>query len=130
MKIDRITPDDGRVLLQAEGTLVTLAGDIDQASPKTFLAPFFDAIHAAAEDEGLREVKVDILGLHFLNSSAVKEIIGWLLRRNHLPAGKKYVVEFIYDSSILWQRVTMPTLSQLDPDFVVLSDRAKASRIR
>jgi len=130
MKVACISPDSGRASLQAEGDLVTLRGEIDQSSPKAFLAPFFESVHAAAQDEGLREVKVDIVGLHFLNSSAVKEIIGWLLRRNHLPEGKKYVVEFIYDSSILWQRVTLPTLGQLDPDFVVLSDRAKPSRGR
>jgi hypothetical protein len=128
MKIERISPDGGRASLQAEGSLVTLSGDIDQASPKTFLAPFLEKVHAAAQDEGLREVQVDIVGLRFLNSSAVKEIIGWLLRRNHIPPGKKYVIEFIYDSSILWQRVSMPTLSQLDPDFVVLTDRAKRPR--
>jgi len=130
MKVDSISPDGGRVSLQAEGNLVTLRGDIDQSSPKTFLAPFFEAVHTAAQEEDLHEVKVDILGLRFLNSSAVKEIIGWLLRRNRLPPGKKYVIEFIYDSSILWQRVTMPTLSQLDPDFVVLSDRAIVPRGR
>jgi hypothetical protein len=130
MKIDCISPDGGRVALQAEGNLVSLRGDIDQSSPKTFLAPFFDKIHAAADAEDLHEVKVDILGLRFLNSAAVKEIIGWVLRRNRLPSGKKYVIEFIYDSSILWQRVTMPTVSQLDPDFVVLSDRAKPPRSR
>jgi hypothetical protein len=83
-------------------------------------------VHAAAEAEDLREVKVDIRGLLFLNSSAVKELIGWVLKRNRLPAGKKYVIEFIYDSSILWQRVTLPSLSQLDTDFVVLSDRSKS----
>lgn len=130
MKVDPISPDGGRVSLQVEGNLVTLIGDIDQPSPKTYLAPFFDKIHLAADAEELHEVRVDILGLRFLNSSAVKEIIGWVLRRNRLPPGKKYVIEFIYDSSILWQRVTMPTLSQLDPDFLVLSDRAKAPRGR
>jgi hypothetical protein len=130
MKVDCISPDGGRVVLQAEGNLVTLRGDIDQPSPKTFLVPFFDGIHAGALAEELHDVKVDILGLRFLNSAAVKEIIGWLLRRNRLPIEKKYTVEFIYDSSILWQRVTMPTLCQLDPDFVVLSDRAKAARPR
>lgn len=127
MKVDWITLDGGRVSLQAEGNLVTLRGDIDQPSPKTFLGPFLDKVHVSAETEGLHEVKVDILGLRFLNSSAVKEIITWLLRRNRLPPGKKYVVEFIYDSSILWQRVSMPTLSQLDPDFVLLTDRTKST---
>jgi hypothetical protein len=126
MKFSPVAPDGGRVVLEVDGNVATLIGEIDQASPKVFLGPFFDGIHAAAEQENLREVKVDIRRLTFLNSSAVKELIGWVLKRNRLPPGKKYAIEFIYDSSILWQRVTMPTLSQLDPDFVVLSDRAKA----
>jgi hypothetical protein len=125
MKVNSVSPDGGRVSLQVDGNIVTLAGDIDQTSPKLFLAPFFEEIHAAAEQEGLHEVKVDIRGLRFLNSSAVKELISWVLKRNRLPPGKKYVLDFIYDASILWQRVTMPMLSQLDPDFVVLSDHGK-----
>jgi hypothetical protein len=127
MKVSSLSPDGGRVSLQADGNLVTLRGDIDQTSPKTFLAPFFDEIHASAEQEGLHEVRVDIRHLHFLNSAAVKELIAWVLKRNRLPSGKKYVLEFVYDSSILWQRVTMPTLSQLDPDFVVLTDHSRAA---
>jgi hypothetical protein len=125
MKVNPVSPDGGRVSLQVDGNVVTIRGEIDQASPKTFLAPFFDEIHTLAEKENLHDVKVDIRNLLFLNSSAVKELIAWVLKRNRLPVGKKYVLEFIYDSSILWQRVTMPTLSQLDPDFVVLSDRSK-----
>jgi len=125
MKVNSISPDGGRVSLQVDGAMVTIRGEIDQSSPKLFLAPFFEEIHTAAEQESMHEVKVDICGLHFLNSAAVKELIAWVLKRNRLPPGKKYVLDFIYDSSILWQRVTMPTLSQLDPDFVVLSDRSK-----
>ena len=130
MKFNPVSPDGGRVTLEADGNVVTLRGEIDQASPKVFLGPFFDGIHTAAEQENLREVKVDIRHLTFLNSSAVKELIAWVLRRNRLPPGKKYAIEFVYESSILWQRVTMPTLSQLDPDFVVLSDRAKTPAVR
>jgi hypothetical protein len=124
MNISGIFPDGGRVSLAAEGNLVTIRGEIDQSSPKEFLAPFFDQIHSAVDTEGLREIKVDIRGLAFLNSAAVKELISWVLRRNRLAPEKKYTLDFIYDTSILWQRVTMPTLSQLDPDFVLLSDRS------
>jgi hypothetical protein len=125
MNVNSASPDGGRVSLQVDGNVVTIGGEIDQVSPKLFLAPFFEEIHVAAAQESLHEVKVDIRNLHFLNSAAVKELIAWVLKRNRLPPGKKYVLDFIYDSSILWQRVTMPTLSQLDPDFVVLSDRSK-----
>jgi hypothetical protein len=125
MKVNAVSPDGGRVSLQAEDNIVTIRGEIDQASPKAFLTPFFDKITAVAEQEGLSKVKVDLRGLQFLNSAAVKELIGWVLRRNRLPLGKKFAIEFIYDSTVLWQRVTMPTISHLDAEFIVLDDRGK-----
>lgn len=125
MKTVSTSPDGGRVSLHAEGNLVILRGEIDHASPKAFLAPFFEEIHKAAEQEGLRALRVDVRGLRFLNSSAVKELIGWVLRRNRMPPGTKYAIEFVYDSTVLWQRVTMPTISHLDAEFILLDDRGK-----
>jgi hypothetical protein len=125
MKASCVSPDDGKVTLQAEGDLVTLRGEIDHASPRTFLGPFFESVHQAAEAEGLRTVRVDVQGLRFLNSSAVKELIAWVLRRNRMAPGSKYAIHFIYDSRVLWQRVTLPTISHLDADFIVLDDRSK-----
>jgi hypothetical protein len=125
MKTISTSPDGGRVLLQAEGNVVVLRGEIDHASPKAFLGPFFEEVHEAALAEGLRAVRVDVRGLRFLNSSAVKEIIGWVLRRNRMPPGTKYAIEFVYDSTILWQRVTMPTISHLDAEFIRLDDRGR-----
>jgi hypothetical protein len=127
MKVSSISSDGGRVLLLAEGNVVTLRGEIDQASPKAFLGPFFMQVSSAAVEEGLHSVTVDVRGLRFLNSSAVKEIIGWVLGRNRLPPGKKYAIEFIYDSTVLWQRVTLPTISHLDAEFIVLDDRSKVA---
>jgi hypothetical protein len=77
------------------------------------------------EAEGLRVVRVDVRGLRFLNSSAVKELIGWVLRRNRMAPARKYKIEFVYDSTILWQRVTLPTISHLDADFIVLDDQGQ-----
>lgn len=127
MKVNPPAPEGNRVSLQAEGNVVTLRGEIDQASPRVFLAPFFEEIHKAAEDEGLRKVRVDVQGLRFLNSSAVKELIAWVLKRNRMAPSRKYIIEFVYDSTVLWQRVTLPTLSHLDADFIVLDDRSKVA---
>jgi hypothetical protein len=125
MKTISTSPEGGKVLLQAEGNVVVLQGEIDHSSPKAFLAPFFEQVHQAVQAEGLRVVRVDVRGLRFLNSSAVKELIGWVLRRNRMAPGTKYSIEFIYDSSILWQRVTMPTISHLDSEFILLEDQGK-----
>jgi hypothetical protein len=124
MKSSSVSPDGGRVSLTREGNVVTLRGEIDQATPKAFLGPFFEEVHVEAESEGLRSVQVDVRGLRFLNSSAVKELITWVLKRNRMAPGKKYAIEFIYDSTVLWQRVTMPTISHLDAEFIALDDRA------
>jgi hypothetical protein len=125
MKLSSISNDGCMVSLQAEGNVVTLAGEIDQATPRRLLKPFFEEVHRAAEAEGLRTIKADVRGLRFLNSSAVKELITWVLKRNAMAPAAKYSIEFIYDSTILWQRVTLPTISHLDADFIVLDDRGK-----
>jgi hypothetical protein len=125
MKTRSTSPDGGKVSLQADGDVVVLTGEVDHATPRDFLSPFFEQVHQAAEAEGLRVVKVDVRGLRFLSSSAVKELIGWVLKRNRMPAQRKYAIEFIYDSTVLWQRVTMPTISHLDSDFIVLDDRGR-----
>jgi hypothetical protein len=125
MKTLSTSPDGGKVSLHADGDVVVLTGEMDHATPRDFLAPFFEQVHKAAEAEGLRVVRVDVRGLRFLSSSAVKELIGWVLKRNRMPAQSKYSIEFIYDSTVLWQRVTMPTISHLDSDFIVLDDRGK-----
>jgi hypothetical protein len=126
MKASSTNLDGGRVSLSVDGNVVTLRGEIDQASPKSFLGPFFEEVHTFAEAEGLRTVIMDVRGVRFLNSSAVKELITWVLKRNRMAPGKKYVIEFQYDPAVLWQRVTMPTISHLDSDFIVLRDKGKA----
>ncbi len=60
MIVNAVSPDGGRASLQADGNVVTIRGEIDQANPKVFLAPFLEEIHVAAEREGLREVKVSL----------------------------------------------------------------------
>jgi hypothetical protein len=123
MKLSSTSPDGGRASLHAEGDVVTLSGEIDHETPRRFLAPFFEEVHRAAEAEGLRVIKADVRGLRVLNSSAVKELIGWVLKRNRMAPESKYAIEFIYDSNVLWQRVTLPTISHLDANFIVLDDR-------
>jgi hypothetical protein len=126
MKVNSVSPDGGRVLLQVDGNVVTIRGEIDQISPKLFLGPFLEEVHLAARRGGVARSA----GGH--PRAPLSQLVGGQgahrvgAQAQSPAAGKKYVLDFIYDSSILWQRVTMPTLSQLDSDFVVLSDRSKS----
>jgi hypothetical protein len=75
--------------------------------------------------EGLLEVRVDVTSLAFLNSSGIKEFLSWILRRNRLPAEKKYKINFIFDPAVAWQPITLPRLRDLDPSGIVLTPRAQ-----
>jgi hypothetical protein len=115
----------GKVTLRVEGETVFVVGEIDQLSPRDFLAGFIEIVHNMVLGEGLLEVRVDVTSLAFLNSSGIKEFLSWILRRNRLPAEKKYKINFIFDPAVAWQPITLPRLRDLDPSGIVLTPRAQ-----
>lgn len=121
MQISTVQPTGGKVSLRVEGDTVFLAGEIDQLSPRDFMAGFLEVVHNMALSESLAEVKVDVTQLVFLNSAGIKEFLSWILRRNRLPPEKKYQINFIFDPGVTWQPVTLPRLRDLDPNRILLT---------
>lgn len=121
MQISTVRAAGGKVSLRVDGDTVFVAGEIDQLSPRDFMAGFLEIVHNMALGEGLGEVKVDVTALAFLNSSGIKEFLSWILRRNRIPREKKYKINFLFDPSISWQPVTLPRLRDLDPDGITLT---------
>ena len=121
MNISEVHAESGKVTFRADGDLVTIVGEIDQMSPRDFLAAFFELVHNMAMSEALAEVRVDLTGLRFLNSSGIKEFLSWILRRNRIPPEKKYRIHFLSDPSVTWQPVTLPRLRDLDADAISLT---------
>jgi hypothetical protein len=120
MQISEVRAASGKVTFKAEGNEVTVAGEIDQMSPRDFIAGFFELIHNMALGENLADVRVDVTRLLFLNSSGIKEFLSWILRRNRVPPEQKYRIVFIYDPRVTWQPITLPRLRDLDPDAITL----------
>jgi hypothetical protein len=85
------------------------------------MAGFLEIVHHMALGEMLVEVKVDVTKLVFLNSSGIKEILSWILRRNRLPPERKYRINFLFDPTVAWQPVTLPRLRDLDAGAIVLT---------
>ena len=121
MQISSVQAAGGRVSLRAEGDTVFVAGEIDQQSPRDFLAGFLEIVHNMALGEELTEVKANVTQLVFLNSSGIKEFLTWILRRHRVAPEKKYKINFLFDPGVAWQPVTLPRLRDLDPDGIVLT---------
>lgn len=125
MHISTVQAAGGKVTLRVEGETVFVVGEIDQLSPRDFMAGFIEIVHNMVLGEGLLEVRVDVTSLAFLNSSGIKEFLSWILRRNRLPAEKKYKINFIFDPAVAWQPITLPRLRDLDPSGIVLTPRTQ-----
>lgn len=121
MQISTVRAAGGKVSLRVDGDTVFVAGEIDQLSPRDFMAGFLEIVHNMALGEGLGEVKVDVTALAFLNSSGIKEFLSWILRRNRIPREKKYKINFLFDPAVAWQPITLPRLRDLDPEGIVLT---------
>jgi hypothetical protein len=121
MQISTVRAAGGKVSLRVDGDTVFVAGEIDQLSPRDFMAGFLEIVHNMALGEGLGEVKVDVTALGFLNSSGIKEFLSWILRRNRIAPEKKYKINFLFDPTVAWQPITLPRLRDLDPEGIVLT---------
>jgi hypothetical protein len=121
MQISTVQAAGGKVRLRVEGDTIYVAGEIDQLSPRDFMAGFLEIVHNMALGESLPLVRVDVTELAFLNSSGIKEFLSWILRRNRIPPEKKYKINFLFDPSVSWQPVTLPRLRDLDPDGIILT---------
>jgi hypothetical protein len=121
MQISTVRAAGGKVSLRVAGETVFVVGEIDQLSPRDFMSGCIEIVHNMVLGEGLMEVRVDVTGLAFLNSSGIKEFLSWILRRNRLPAEKKYRINFLFDPTVAWQPITLPRLRDLDPSGIVLT---------
>jgi hypothetical protein len=129
MQISTVQAAGGKVRLRVEGDTIYVAGEIDQLSPRDFMAGFLEIVHNMALGEKLALVRVDVTELAFLNSSGIKEFLSWILRRNRIPPEKKYRINFLFDPTVSWQPITLPRLRDLDPEGIVLTPVSRPRQI-
>src|ERR1035437_735211 len=125
MQISTVQAAGGKISLRVEADTVFIAGEIDQFSPREFLAGFFEIVHNMGLSESRAEVKVDVTTLMFLNSSGIKEFLSWILQRNRVPPEKKYRINFLFAPLVTWQPITLPRLRDLDPGGILLTPVAE-----
>jgi hypothetical protein len=103
-----------------QGVRVFFRGTISTVNPAVVLNPFVDAIHAHAVESAAKELRVDLTGLEFCNSSGFKAFIHWIEKIQQLPEAKKYKLRFLSSKERRWQRASLLALSCYGVNLVVI----------
>lgn len=118
-------PDLGTATLKVEADdRVSLSGTIASQNPAELLAPCLKAIHAAVLEGGGAELKVDVTGLTFVNSSSIRLFIDWAMWIQAAGEGKGYVLRFVTHPDITWQQTSFAALKSIVGDIVAIQEQA------
>jgi len=113
-------PQSGSVTIEMiEPNQVKLSGTITQKDPSADLAVFFKALHGAAILEQLAEVRADVSGLTFVNSSAIRLFVDWATWVKNEP-GRRYTLRFVTSRNVTWQKTSFMALMSLARDVLAV----------
>jgi hypothetical protein len=98
---------------------MTMRGTITTLGPSQDLSAFFRAVHRAALADRAREVRVDVCGLDFANSSAIRMFVDWatLVRNETAPC---YKLRFVTNRRITWQQTSFTALRHMIGDAIAV----------
>jgi hypothetical protein len=106
-------PKSETVAIQlTEPNQVKLSGTITQKDPSNDLAGFFKALHAAAVADKLTEVRADVSGLTFVNSSAIRLFVDWATWVKS-ERSQRYTLRFVTSRNVTWQKTSFTALLSL-----------------
>jgi hypothetical protein len=91
---------------------VAMTGTIAVQDPGLVLGPCIRALHEAALADQLAELRIDVRGLTFVNSSAIRLLVDWSTWVASAK-GRAYVLCFCTDRRITWQRTSFAVLQSL-----------------
>ena len=94
-----------------EGTLASPATQVE-------LKRCLTDIHDRAVSDVCRSMTVDVRGLQFVDSSAIRLFVDWISRATE--AG--YRIVFLVDSAVTWQRLSFNVLKSMAPDTIEIRE--------
>jgi hypothetical protein len=98
-------------------TRLELTGTITSPDPSRDLQPFLRSVHDAATADRMRSLEVDVSGLSFVNSAAIRLFIDWIcwLRSESEPS---YTLKVLTSSRVAWQTTSLAALTSLAGDLL------------
>lgn len=91
---------------------VAMRGTIAIQDPGLVLGACIRGLHEAAMADKLQELKVDVRGLTFVNSSAIRLFVDWSTWVANAGASG-YLLRFCTDRRVTWQRTSFAVLQSL-----------------
>ncbi len=103
---------------------VVLEGTLSQPEPQPVLDPFFKSVHAQATSRLVRQVKIDMMKLEFMNSASFKSFLTWISLIQTLPTDARYNLAFEHSKSRRWQSTSVHALKCFGPELVSSKENA------
>ena len=97
--------------LRFEGTLANHNSQVE-------LKRNITALHGRIVAEGCSMMTVDVRGLQFVDSSAIRLFVDWIARASEA----KYKIVFLIDPTMTWQRLSFSVLKSLASDAVEIRE--------
>ncbi|MBN2194997.1 MAG: hypothetical protein JW751_19425 [Polyangiaceae bacterium] len=110
-----------RISIEPPSTL-RISGIISTLGPDERLAAFFRQVHELTCSNASADLRLDVSGLTFVNSSAIRLFVDWTVWLRKEPDGRRYLLRVLTDRSIAWQRTSFSALLALAPGFLTVED--------
>lgn len=107
-----------KIEFSAKDDVVYLSGSIDNSNSDTILAPLFEEAHNQIIKSKMTKVNLNITSVSYMNSSAMKALVNWILKLNTLPDASKYTINFICSSNFEWQEPRVNMLELINKKYV------------
>jgi hypothetical protein len=108
------------VQIQVVDDAVHFSGVIAMRDPATAITPYLSRIHRAVIESGVKELRVDITKLRFMNSSAIRSLVDWVDWILSEPAAKRYALHFVTKPDVTWQGTTLSAIQSFGGEHVVV----------
>lgn len=98
---------------------VSLVGNADMQT-RTALSAFLVEMHLEAERRSMKEVRVEMRELEFMNSSCFKDFVSWISRVQQAADNRRYRITLVSDPQRHWQKRSLHALSCFASDIVTV----------
>jgi hypothetical protein len=98
-----------------------IKGTIDISLPHQVLDPYFTEMHNVVLSFNYKLIYIDVKELYFVNSGALRSLLGWITNIGNLPREKRYKINFLLDIKTDWQKHSFYTIFNLYEEIVEFS---------
>lgn len=111
--------DKERFTIHIEENTIFFKGSLDTHDSGDFLEEIVKDIHKKIIAEGLKEFRIDLTSLKFINSPAISVFAEWITIIEEEEEQNKYTLVFVCNiKEHMWQEATISSLEFINQDYV------------